>query len=258
MKCIVTGAASGIGAQLAAQLKKAGAYVAAVDRNPVSVEVDRYVPVDLADEASIIEAVKALDGEWDFVANVAGVPGTLSSDLVFAINFLGLRQFTERILPKVVQGGSVLNIASVAGMGWATRLPQITELLETGSFTEGLEWFQNNTPEGNAYTFSKEAVIVYTLRRGCTLLNETGVRMNAIMPGVVDTPILPDFEEQMGKEMLDGVREFLGKHADPSEIASAATFFARPESRWVNATTLIVDGGIAGAMFSGVVEPVDV
>ena len=77
---------------------------------------------------------------------------------------------------------------------------------------------------------------------------EMGLRINAVLPGPVETPILVDFEESMGKDNLDGVKELLGRHADPDDIASAVLFLASDEARWINGHALVVDGGIAGAV----------
>ena len=84
-------------------------------------------------------------------------------------------------------------------------------------------------------------------------LAEMGFRINAVLPGPVETPILVDFEATMGKDTLDGVRELLGRHADPGDIADAVLFLASDAARWINGHALVVDGGISGAVLSGVV-----
>jgi len=81
------------------------------------------------------------------------------------------------------------------------------------------------------------------------------LRINAVLPGPVETPILADFEASMGKETLDGVKAFLGRHAIPAEIAPVVVFLASRESRWINGATIIADGGISGAVLSGLVPP---
>ncbi|HEX7827205.1 MAG TPA: SDR family oxidoreductase, partial [Mycobacterium sp.] len=82
---------------------------------------------------------------------------------------------------------------------------------------------------------------------------EMGLRINAVLPGPVETPILVDFEESMGKDDLDGVKQLLGRHADPDDVASALLFLASDEARWINGHALVVDGGITGAIVTGVV-----
>ena len=74
-----------------------------------------------------------------------------------------------------------------------------------------------------------------------------------MLPGPVETPILAEFEESMGKDILDGVKELLGRHASPADVAEAVLFLASDAARWINGHPLVVDGGITGAVASGVV-----
>jgi NAD(P)-dependent dehydrogenase (short-subunit alcohol dehydrogenase family) len=57
----------------------------------------------------------------------------------------------------------------------------------------------------------------------------------------------------MGKDNLDGIKQLLGRHANPGDIADAVLFLASDQARWINGQTLVVDGGITGAVLSGVV-----
>lgn len=252
LRAVVTGAASGIGHAVAEQLIKGGATVVSLDRNDPNTSVERHLTVDLADPASIDTAVAELGGGWDTLINVAGIPGTAPAELVFKVNFLGPRQLTESMFENLNAGGTIVNVSSTAGFQWAQRLPAIRELLAAETFAAGLQWFRDNPQEGNAYNFSKEAVTVYTMAMATGLV-ELDLRMNAVLPGPVETPILPDFEETMGKDTLDGLKFLLGRHANPDEIASAVLFLASPESSWVNGHPLVVDGGITGAVLSGLV-----
>ena len=143
-------------------------------------------------------------------------------------------------------------VSSTAGYGWPTRLEAIRDLLASDTFEEGAVWFKDNPQQGDAYNFSKEVTTVYTMSMGLALV-EMDLRVNAVLPGPVETPILADFEESMGKDNLDGIKELLG-HATPDDIASAVLFLASDEARWVNGHALIVDGGISGAVLSGVVR----
>lgn len=247
---VVTGASSGIGAAVAQKLVDAGVEVTALDRNTPTVAVDRYIPVDLADPVSIDAAAAQLIGTYDALLNVAGVPGTLPGDVVFAVNFLGMRALTEAALPFLSRGAGVVIVSSTAGFGWPQRIAALTELMGTPTFAEGAAWFASHPQEGNAYNFSKEAATVYTHGQGIALL-ERGIRINAVLPGPVDTPILGDFEESMGKDMLDGVRSLVGRHASADDIADPVIFLASDESRWINGHALVVDGGLTGGMLSG-------
>lgn len=249
---VVTGAASGIGEAVAARLLSAGAQVYCLDRNSPSAKVTQHIEVDLANPRSIDAAIEQLDGSFDGLLNVAGIPGTAPAELVFAVNSLAVRHLTEAFFERLSPGGSVVIVSSTAGFGWPLRLDAIRELLATDTFEEGAAWFKDNPQQGNAYNFSKEVSTVYTLSMGLAM-QEMGFRINAVLPGPVQTPILADFEESMGKDTLDGLKNLLGRHADPDDIASVVMFLASDDARWVNGQALAVDGGITGAVASGVV-----
>jgi len=249
---VVTGAASGIGHAVATRLLDAGADVVSLDRNTPTAGVTRHVEVDLANPRSIDAALEQLDGTFDGLLNVAGIPGTAPADLVLAVNTLAARHLAEAFFERLNPGGSIVIVSSTAGFGWPARLETIRDLLATDTFEEGAAWFKANPQQGNAYNFSKEVTTVYTMTMGLAVV-EMGLRINAVLPGPVETPILVDFEESMGKDNLDGVKELLGRHATPDDIASAVLFLASDEARWINGHALVVDGGISGAVLSGVV-----
>jgi NAD(P)-dependent dehydrogenase (short-subunit alcohol dehydrogenase family) len=249
---IVTGAASGIGDAVARRLLDEGAIVYSLDRNEPSAAVAKHIPVDLADVDSIDKAITELDGTFDGLLNVAGVPGTAPADVVLAVNTLAVRHLTEALLGQMVEGGNVVIVSSTAGYNWAERLETIKDLLATDTYEEGAQWFKDHPQEGNAYNFSKEATTVYTMTMALAV-NEMGLRINAVLPGPVETPILTDFEESMGKDNLDGVKELLGRHATPDDIAKAVLFLASDAAGWINGHPLVVDGGISGSVLTGLV-----
>ena len=249
---VVTGAASGIGHAVAEKLLAAGAEVFSLDRNNPTAAVMSHLEVDLANPRSIDAALERLNGEFDGLMNVAGIPGTAPADVVLAVNSLAVRHLTEAFFERLKPGGSVTIVSSTAGFGWPARLDVIRDLLATDTFEEGAAWFKANPQQGNAYNFSKEVSTVYTMSMGLALV-EMGFRINAVLPGPVETPILVDFEESMGKDNLDGLKEMLGRHADPGDIADAVLFLASDAARWINGHALVVDGGITGAVLTGVV-----
>ncbi|QFS90352.1 3-alpha-hydroxysteroid dehydrogenase/carbonyl reductase [Mycobacterium sp. THAF192] len=249
---VVTGAASGIGHAVAEQLLAAGALVTSLDRNQPSAAVTRHIEVDLANPRSIDAALEVLEGPYDGLMNIAGIPGTAPADTVVAVNSLAVRQLTEAFFERLVPGGSITVVSSTAGIGWPERLESIRDLLATETFEEGAAWFKSNPQVGNAYNFSKEVTTVYTQSMGLALA-QMGFRINAVLPGPVETPILADFEESMGRETLDGVKDLLGRHAEPEDVASVVVFLASDAARWVNGQALAVDGGITGAVSTGVV-----
>ncbi|KAA1030424.1 SDR family oxidoreductase [Pseudonocardia sp. EV170527-09] len=253
LRCLVTGTASGIGDAVTRQLVEGGASVVSLDRNKPSAEVAQHVEVDLADAASIDSALAQIEGTFDVLANVAGIPGTAPADLVFRVNFLGMRHLTEAVFERMNPGGSIVVVSSTAGFGWPARLETLREVLATESMDEGAAWFAEHPQQGNAYNFSKEAATVYCLAMGGAVREMNELRINAVLPGPVETPILADFEESMGKDTLDGVKAFLGRHATVDDIAPAVVFLASRGSRWLNGSTITADGGITGAVAAGLV-----
>jgi NAD(P)-dependent dehydrogenase (short-subunit alcohol dehydrogenase family) len=248
---VVTGAASGIGHAVAQQLLDAGAEVYSLDRNDPTAAVTGHVEVDLSNSRSIDSAVEQLEGSFDGLMNVAGVPGTAPADVVLAVNALAVRQLTESFFDRLKPGGAVTIVSSTAGFGWPARLEVISDLLSTDSFDDGAAWFKAHPQQGNAYNFSKEVTTVYTMSMAL-FAAQNGFRINAVLPGPVETPILRDFEDSMGKDTIDGLKALLGRHATPRDIADAILFLASDRSRWVNGHALVVDGGATGAVLTGV------
>lgn len=119
---VVTGVASGIGAEVARLARFHGARVIGVDRTPVQMSLHGFHQADLGDPASIDALVQALPERIDALANVAGVPGTAPLDVVARVNYLGLRHLSQALLPRMTPGGSIINVASILGAEWPQRL----------------------------------------------------------------------------------------------------------------------------------------
>src|SRR5450830_1703453 len=112
---IVTGVASGIGAELARLARFQGATVIGVDRHEPQLTLDGFFQADLGDPASIDALVARLPARVDGLCNIAGVPGTAPVQAVATVNYLGLRHLTQSLLPRMPAGGSIVNVASVLG-----------------------------------------------------------------------------------------------------------------------------------------------
>jgi len=249
-RVIVTGGASGIGQAAAETLRVADLEVTVLDRRAPAGPSQGFVECDLADPRSIDAAVERLGDGWDALCNIAGIPGTAPAEQVIAVNFLGLRHLTEAMLPRLTAGGSIVNVASTAGALWQQNLPAVQGLVGTADFAAGLDWIRSRTDGYPAYNLSKEAVIVYsTALAGRARLGD--VRANVVSPGPVETPILADFEDSMGKALLDMQRDMVGRHGRVSDIAPVIEFLVGDASRWMNGANLIVDGGAFAMLMSG-------
>jgi NAD(P)-dependent dehydrogenase (short-subunit alcohol dehydrogenase family) len=106
-KIVVTGVASGIGAETAKVLKAQGAMVIGVDRNEPKENVDLYIKADLGNPDSIAAAVEAVPNGIDALCNIAGLPPTKDRVDVLKVNFLGLRHLTELMIGKLNDNASI-------------------------------------------------------------------------------------------------------------------------------------------------------
>jgi NAD(P)-dependent dehydrogenase (short-subunit alcohol dehydrogenase family) len=235
--CVITGAAGGIGAETAARFREEGAKVVGADlRGDVS-GVDLSIACDVADEAQVRALYeRAADefGRIDVLFNNAGISpdddvSVLDTSLeawqrVQDVNLRSVFLCCKYGIPRLLEsgGGSVINTASfVAVMGAATS--QIS------------------------YTASKGAVLSLSRELGVEFARR-GVRVNALCPGPVDTPLLRELyaadPEQAARRL---VHLPMGRFATALEIANAALFLASDESSYITASTFLVDGGLSGA-----------
>jgi NAD(P)-dependent dehydrogenase (short-subunit alcohol dehydrogenase family) len=240
---IVTGGGSGIGLATVRRFAEEGARVVVVD---VSDESGRaaaeevgglYVRCDVTDQDQVeamVAQAKETYGSVDVAFNNAGISppdddSILDTGLdawrrVQEVNLTSVYLCCKAVLPHMrAQGrGSIINTASfVAVMGAATS--QIS------------------------YTASKGGVLAMSRELGVQFARE-GIRVNALCPGPVDTPLL---RELFAKDPERAARRLVhipvGRFADPTEIANAVLFLASDESSFITASTFLVDGGISGA-----------
>lgn len=222
---LVSGAASGIGAAVAARLREEGAEVVGCDVT----SVDGGVECDVTDEAACRAAVAetlARHGRLDVLANVAGVAaGNRIEDVtadewrrVIDVNLTGTFLLSQAALPALREAtGTIVNMASVAGI--------------------------QATPYNAAYCASKGGVILLTKSMALELA-KAGVRVNAVCPASVDTPFLRGFALPADADMQLLMRSVapMGRVIDPAEVAAAVAYLASGDAANVSGTTLVIDG----------------
>jgi NAD(P)-dependent dehydrogenase (short-subunit alcohol dehydrogenase family) len=239
---IVTGVASGIGAEVARLARFQGATVIGVDRHEPQLTLDGFFHADLSDPTSIDALVARLPQQVDALCNIAGVPGTAPMQTVAEVNYLGLRHLTQALLPRMPAGGSIVNVASVLGAQWPQRLALHKALAATESFRAGQQWLAANPVEqGTCYQYFKEALIVWSLQQSQGWFRDHSVRINCVAPGPVFTPILGDFVSMLGPERVAQDSQRMTRPA----LASVIAFLCSDAARWINGVNLPVDGGLA-------------
>ncbi|MCP4623458.1 MAG: SDR family oxidoreductase [bacterium] len=248
-RIVVTGAASGIGAETVKTLKEQGAIVIGIDINSPQ-DVDQYIKADLADPDSIGAAAEKLPTGIDALCNIAGLPPSSGRVPVLKVNFLGLRHFTELVVDKLNENASIVNLASLAGAGWPESGAQLKDFLKLRDFDDVEAFCNAHGMDGErAYPLSKEAVIVWTMINRWTW-RDRGIRMNCISPGPVETPILPDFLEA-NKERLEKEKDLMGRFGRPEDIAPVVAFLCSDASAWIRGVNIPCDDGMNAHVLSG-------
>lgn len=241
----ITGASSGIGAEIARLARYQGAHVIGLDRNDPMITLDGFVKIDMGDTAAIEAAAAQLPKKLDALINAAGVSGLADKDLVARVNYLGLRHLTEALVPNLANGGAVVNITSILGGEWPKRVDAHKELAATKTYAAGAAWLaQNPVPQETCYQYFKEALVVWTKKRGYEMFMQNNIRMNAVAPGPVFTPILGEFVQMLGEERVAADAANIKRPAIADEIAPPVLFLCGDGARWITGINLPVDGGI--------------
>jgi NAD(P)-dependent dehydrogenase (short-subunit alcohol dehydrogenase family) len=245
-RAIITGAASGIGRASLLLFAREGARVLAVDREVAALDAAvteaaaaggsaLALAADAGDEASVADVVGRCVTEWggvDAVFANAGVSGGRIPLLeqtveqwqeILRVNLIGPWLMIKHAAPAMIGrgGGSIVCTASVAAL--------------------------RANAGGSPYSASK-AGVVSLIQTAANALLGTGVRVNAICPGLIETgmtrPIF-DLARARGTESRIGQLNPLQRHGRPDEIAAAALFLASDESSYVNGQAFAVDGGLS-------------
>jgi 3-oxoacyl-[acyl-carrier protein] reductase len=236
----ITGAASGLGKAQAVRFAQEGARIVAADLNEEGAKATAAeivaaggtaigTLIDVTDEDSVQRAVDAALEEFgtiDTLSNTAGMFDNFAQlpdtdreafDRVLRVNLDGMFNVTRALLPHMIEQGRgvIVNIASGAGL--------------------------RGGGGGIAYTTSKHGVVGFT-RQLAAAHGGQGVRVNAIAPGLIDTPMVSAFSSD--EDTVAGLAaQPGGRLGRPEDVANAALFLVSDEADFIHAATLSVDGG---------------
>lgn len=254
---VVTGAASGIGQRTAELAASMGANVFSVDRNEPDRRIGHFVRADLGSEKGVEDLIGALPSGIDALANVAGLSGTPGRAPTIAVNFLGLRALSLGLAPKINQYGSVINVASIAGFGWRPHLDRAKKAVAVKGFPKDVEKFcdDHNIENETSYPDSKELLLLWTYQAAHNpIFKDKNIRVNAVSPGPVETPILKQFRDVLGDERVNSDINRVGRAGTADDIAPSILFLASDGARWVNGTNLACDGGLEASVMAEVMK----
>lgn len=233
-KALVTGAAGGIGASIVERLRAAGAKVAVADRDASGIEAEAHLPGDLLDadyaDTLPLKAAEVLGG-LDIVINNAGVitRGSVTQtsdadwDLSLGVNVHAPFRICRSAIPIMAEGGggAIVNTASC--------------------------WGLRPGPNHAVYCMTKAAIASLTQCMGMDHAHQ-GIRINAVCPNEVNTPMLRSGFAKRGFDPDTAVAELgqtvpLGRIAEPEDIADVILFLASDAARYVCGTLVEVNGG---------------
>jgi len=243
-RVVVTGAGSGIGKAIAKLFLEEGAEVIAVQNRTPAEFASARVTMSLGDEKSIARACEQIPESIDILCNVAGLGADDgSAEDVIAINFVGTKLFTERLIGRLTPGGCVLNFGSTAGRNWRNDIDLIKRIIAMKDFSEVAPFWQSlELPKQRSYNLAKGAVTVWSMKLAAQHA-KTGPRVNVLSPGFTDTPMLQKALSS-GNEVVVQLAQSNPFTSQPEDVARVALFLCSSEAKSVNGAELLVDSAL--------------
>ena len=238
---VVTGAASGIGAATVRRLTSDGARVVGADITAAP----SCIACDVGDEASVTALFEGIDGRIDGLVHAAGVAGG------GPVHWVELAEW-NRVITVNLTGTFLVCRAALGRMVAQERVDGERGSVVTLASVEGIE----GTAGGSAYNASKGGVVLLTKNMAIDY-GPLGIRVNAICPGFIDTPMAQGVFDIPGMEravQLLTDEHALKRRGQPEEIASAASFLLSKDASFVSGQAFAVDGGYSAGRDHGVTE----
>lgn len=262
--CVVTGAASGMGKALTEILVGLGAEVYALDRvDPDVPGISRAILADLGSRESIDVAFSQIPARIDRFFGVAGISGVHQSfGDTMTVNFVANKYVTDTYLvERIAARGSISFVTSNGGLRWESEAVRD----EVALFAEGGDWddLQRITrefdeelggiPGSLGYILSKRVLNFWIAGQVGRFAALGGVRVNAVLPAMTVSGMLPEFTEMKGgQEAIEADLGPAGRLAESREMAQVLTFLGSDLASYVSGVHLSVDFGMNAQQLAGI------
>ena len=162
----------------------------------------------------------------------------------------GCARLSEAMAPRLREGGAIVNVASIAGFGWRANLNRAISMVGVDGFPDVARVVADHDVRNEeGYPVSKELLLLWTFRAAHQkLFKDRGIRVNAVSPGPVETPILTQFREVLGDARVDSDIARVGRAGTAGDIAPVVLFLCSDAARWINGANVPVDGGLEASV----------
>lgn len=239
---VVTGSASGLGAAVAAQLRAEGKRVIGVDRRQAEIIGDLGEPSGR--EEVIARVLDACSGSLEGVVSCAGLGPFESPRPIVRVNFFGALAMLDRLRDALTRGSAPAAVAICSvGAAFDQLVPEgMLEACREGDEKRAQELVAVH--DGHAAYVGAKRALAQAVRRRATEWGELGVRLNAVAPGKMETPMLDALlEDPRSAPAIRALPVPLGRSAPAAEIARAVVFLLDTDASYVHGQLLYVDGG---------------
>ena len=247
-RTVITGSASGIGAAIRARFEAGGDVVLGIDLHKAEIEADLSTPEGRAD------ALRKAGSHWDAIDRLILCAGVATStqprSLVPSVNYFGAVALLDGLLPALRAGRDPVAIAIASNSARLVPLdqtPYVQALLADDEATA--RRLADEDGHGFVSYGGSKLALGIAIRRRAVSFGEAGVRLNAVAPGPVETPLYAkDAADPLVSRGIESLKIPLGRNAQPEEIAGLVAFLAGPEASYVHGAIWYADGGIDASM----------